>query len=187
MRPQAARTKYLTKIHIYFELFKGRMNALDIILLICLVPAVVQGIAKGFIHQLVSLVSVIAGAWLSFRFSGLVCTWLEPYLEVYPAVLQAIAFFLIMLVVMAVLALVGKAVRSILKFAMLGWLDKLLGMAFALLKAGLAIGIAVILFNTLNTKLELVKPEVLDQSVLYGPVKDIAYAVFPYFKELLVK
>ena len=136
---------------------------------------------------LVSLVSVIAGAWLSFRFSGLVCTWLEPYLEVSPAVLQAIAFFLIMLVVMAVLALVGKAVRSILKFAMLGWLDKLLGMAFALLKAGLAIGIAVILFNTLNTKLELVKPEVLDQSVLYGHVKDIAYAVFPYFKELLVK
>ena len=181
MRPQAARTKYLTKIHIYFELFKGRMNALDIILLICLVPAVVQGFAKGFIHQLV------AGAWLSFRFSGLVCTWLEPYLEVSPAVLQAIAFFLIMLVVMAVLALVGKAVRSILKFAMLGWLDKLLGMAFALLKAGLAIGIAVILFNTLNTKLELVKPEVLDQSVLYGHVKDIAYAVFPYFKELLVK
>ena len=58
---------------------------------------------------------------------------------------------------------------------------------FALLKAGLLIGIAIILFDTLNVKFEFVEEKVLDESVLYAPIRDIAYVIFPYLKELLLK
>ena len=164
------------------------MNVLDIILLVCLVPAVFQGFRKGLIDQLVSLLSVILGVWLSFRCSDLVSAWILPYLgEVSPAVVQIIAFAVIMLAVAAGLYLVGKGLKAVLKFVLLGWVDKLFGMVFSLLKAGLVIGLLIILFSTVNDKLQLVKPEVLDASVLYGPIKEIAYAVFPFFKELLVK
>ena len=165
------------------------MNVLDLILLACLVPAVIRGFSKGFIDQLVALLTVIIGIWISFRCSGLASGWLLPYLneEVSPAVVQVIAFVLIMLAVALLLHLVGKAVKAILKFVLLGWVDRLLGIVFALIKAGVVIGLVVMLFNTLNAKLELVRPEILENSVLYGPIKDITYAIFPYFKELLVK
>ena len=63
----------------------------------------------------------------------------------------------------------------------------ILGLIFSLLKAALVIGLVLVLFDTLNLKFSLVKPETLDQSVLYAPLRDAAYKVFPYLKALLFK
>ena len=52
------------------------MNIIDIIILCCLVPAVIRGISKGFVNQAYSLVALIAGVWLSFKFSGALGDWL---------------------------------------------------------------------------------------------------------------
>ena len=51
--------------------------------------------------------------------------------------------------------------------------------------AELVVGLLVMLFNTLNTKVELVDEKILGDAVLYTPMKDLAYLVFPFFKELL--
>lgn len=163
------------------------MQTVDIILLLCFVPAIVQGIRKGFIHQAAGLLSVILGIWMSFRFSGPVCTWLQPYLSVSEQVLHVIAFVLILVLVVIVLSLIAKLLESLVKTVMMGWLDKLLGLVFSLLKAGLVIGLLLMLFNTLNLRLHLVSEEVLEQSVLYGPLKEAAYTVFPFLKDLLFK
>lgn len=161
------------------------MHVVDIILLLLFIPAVIHGISKGFIAQAVSLVSLILGAWLSFKFSALVSTWLQPYLDVPTTVLQAIAFTLILTAVFLLLLLLGKALSGLVKLVMLGWLDKLLGIAFSIMKAGLVTGLLILLFDALNSHFELVSQATLDKSVLYKPVKHIADVVFPYMKELI--
>ena len=163
------------------------MSTLDIILILCFVPALVHGFMKGFIAQVVAIISIIVGAWLSFRFSNEACAWLAPYLEVSDQVLHVIAFALIMVAAIVILYFVGKIVHGIVKIVMLGWLDRLLGVAFSLGTAILGIGLLIILFNTLNTNFNFVSEETLNASLLYNPIKDIAYTVFPYFKELLFK
>ena len=45
------------------------MGTLDIILLICFIPALVRGIQKGFIEQVISLASIFIGAWMAYRFA----------------------------------------------------------------------------------------------------------------------
>ena len=163
------------------------MSTPDIIILICFLPAIISGIMKGFIEQAVALVSLILGAWLAFKFSTVVSGWLQPYFEVSETVLNVISFVVIMVAVVLVLFVLGKILTGVSKLVMLGWLDRLLGLVFALLKAGLIIGILIILFDTLNVKFEFVEEKVLDESVLYGLIRDIAYMVFPYLKELLLK
>jgi membrane protein required for colicin V production len=163
------------------------MSTPDIIILLCFLPAVISGITKGFIEQAVALVSLILGAWLAFKFSSVVGDWLHPYLEVSETVLHVISFAVIMVAVVLVLFVLGKVLAGVTKLVMLGWLDHLLGLVFALLKAGLLIGIGIVLFDTLNVKFELVDEAVLDGSVLYSPIRDIAYTIFPYLKELLLK
>lgn len=163
------------------------MNTIDILILICFIPAMVQGVTKGFIAQLTSLVSVILGAWLSFKFSNLVCEWLKPYLDIPQQILQVIAFILIMTAVIIGLYFIGKMLISVIRLAMLGWLDRCLGVLFAFLKTAVVVGIVIILFNTVNTNFHIVKESLLDQSVLYPIFKDAAYTVFPYFKEYLFK
>ena len=163
------------------------MSTPDIIILICFLPAIISGIMKGFIEQAIALVSLILGAWLSFKFSTVVSGWLQPYFEVSETVLNVISFAVIMVAVVLVLFVLSKILTGVTKLVMLGWLDRLLGLVFALLKAGLLIGIAIILFDTLNVKFEFVEEKVLDESVLYAPIRDIAYVIFPYLKELLLK
>jgi membrane protein required for colicin V production len=68
---------------------------------------------------------------------------------------------------------------------MLGWLNKLLGAVFSLLKCSLIIGLLIMVFNSINNTFNLVAEEELAKSVLYPPLKDIAYTVFPYLKEML--
>ena len=52
------------------------MNVIDIILLICFVPAVIMGLRKGFIAQVIAIISIILGIWLSFQFSAALSGWL---------------------------------------------------------------------------------------------------------------
>lgn len=163
------------------------MNTLDIIILLCFIPAVLSGIRRGFIEQAVALVSVVLGAWLAFKFSTMVGDWLHPYLDVSETVLHTIAFALILIVVVIILFLIGRMMTGVAKLVMLGWLDRILGIVFSLVKAWLIIGLLVILFDTLNVKFEMVDNSLLESSVLYGPLRDISYMVFPYLKELLLK
>ena len=163
------------------------MATLDIILLICFIPGIIRGISKGFLEQALALAGVVLSVWAAFRFSTLVSTWLKPYLDVSETTLNVISFALILVAITLVVFLVAKLLTKVAELAMLGWLDKLLGLVFALAVNALVIGVFIIMFDTLNQKFGLVKPEVLDGSVVYTTLRDVCYLVFPYLKELLLK
>lgn len=161
------------------------MNVLDIILLICFIPAVIQGIRNGFIAQVISIAALILGVWASARFTPEVSTWLAQYITVSDQVMKVISFTVILLMSFLVLALIGKFLEATFKLVMLGWLNSLLGAVFSLIKAGLVIGLVIMAFYSLNNTFNFVSEEVLNESVLFPPLKKMAYTVFPYLKELL--
>ena len=163
------------------------MATLDIILLICFIPGIIRGISKGFLEQALALAGVVLSVWAAFRFSTLVSTWLKPYLDVSETTLNVISFALILVAITLVVFLVAKLLTKVAELAMLGWLDKLLGLVFALAVNALVIGVFIIMFDTLNQKFGLVKPEVLDGSVVYTTLRDICYFVFPYLKAFFFK
>lgn len=163
------------------------MNVIDIIILVCCVPAVFHGFSKGFVSQAISLVSLVLGVWLSFRFSSPFGDWLKTYADLPATVLHVIAFALILIIVMLVLKLIGKLIEKAVKFVMLGWLNKLLGVVFALIKALLIIGLVIVVFDSLYSLIPFVPSDTLDESVLYHPIKDLANTVFPFLKELIFK
>lgn len=161
------------------------MSIIDIILLICFVPAVINGIRKGFISQVISIVSIIAGVWVSYEFSTIVAEWIGQYIQASENVLHLVAFALIMVGVFLLLALLARLIEKLVNFVMLGWLNKLLGVVFALIKSGLIIGLVIMAFNSLNNNFHFVDDQLLADSILYTPLKDIAYTVFPYLKSMI--
>ena len=163
------------------------MATLDIILLICFIPGIIRGISKGFLEQALSLVGIVLSVWAAFKFSALVCDWLKPYLSLSETTLNVVAFALILIAVCIVVLLVAKLLTKVLEMSMLGWLDKILGLVFALVVNGLLLGVFVILFDTLNLKFGFVKPEVLDGSIVYTTLRDFCYLVFPYLKAFFFK
>ena len=162
------------------------MSIIDIILLICFVPAIIIGVKKGFINQVISILSLIAGVWVSFEFASAVGAWMGKYIQTSESLLTLISFALIMIGVFFAMGIIGRFFESIVKFVWLGWLNKLLGLAFALLKSGLIIGIVIMVFSSINTNLHIVDEQILAQSHLYAPLKNLTYTVFPYLKSLIV-
>ncbi len=160
------------------------MNILDIIILICLIPAVVQGLKKGFISQAISIISIIVGIWASARFATVTTEYLAQYITASEQVLKVISFAVILIGVFLVLGLIGRMLEGLFRLVMLGWLNKLLGVIFSALKCLLILGIVALIFNTINTRFGFVKPEVLSDSVLYPIIKDTADNVFPYLKSI---
>lgn len=161
------------------------MNILDIIILICLIPALIQGIFKGFISQAISIISLILGAWASARFAGVVCQWLSQYLSGSEQTLKIAAFVLIFILTIVILTLLGRLLEKIVTLVMLGWVNRLLGAAFAVMKWLLVMGLLALAFNSINETFQLVDSELIAQSHLYPMITGIADIVFPYLKNLL--
>jgi membrane protein required for colicin V production len=160
------------------------MNILDIIILICLIPALIQGLRKGFISQAISIISIIAGVWASAKFANLVGAWLSEYITASEQVLRVIAFAIILIGVFLALGLIARVLEKILKLVMLDWINKLLGAAFSIIKATLILGLIFLAVGSLNANLNLINPETFSNSVLYPVVNDTAEIIFPYLKSL---
>ena len=164
--------------------FRRQMNILDIIILICLIPALVQGIRKGFIAQVIAIISLIAGVWLSFKFASAVSEWIGTYIQAGEQVLKITSFALILVAVILALGALGKILEATIKLVTLGWLNRLLGAVFSLLKCALILGLVIMAFDSLNNTFGFLSEEKTAGSTLYLPLKDIAHKIFPYLKEM---
>lgn len=158
------------------------MAILDIILLLCFVPAIVSGISKGFVKQVVDLAAILIAAWAAFHFSTVMGEWLSQFITLEKSILNVISFILIIIVTAVVLNLVGALVTKALKAVSLGFVNRLLGLVFAILKVAVILGLVILLFETLNSTLHIVKPEATADAVVYNALKDAAEKVFPILK-----
>ncbi|MDE6871306.1 MAG: CvpA family protein [Bacteroidales bacterium] len=163
------------------------MNIIDIILLLCFLIAAVNGLRKGFIAQVIAIISLVLGIWLSFKFSTALSAWIGQWIETSAQLLKTISFAVIFVVVVFGLFMIGRILEKSIKIIMLGWLNRLLGVLFSLLYCALVTGLVVLAFDAVNAKFQIVSPGYLSSSALYGPLRDIANSVFPYLKGLLFK
>lgn len=161
------------------------MNTLDIVILLLFVPGIIRGLTKGFLEQGISLAGVVLAIWLAFHFFHQASLWLQQYITVPEKALPILGFVSILVGVLILVILLAKLTTKIVEMATLGWLNKALGLVFALAATALVLGLLAIVFETLNLRFGLVKSPILQDSVLYGYLKDLGNIVFPYLKQWL--
>lgn len=170
----------LAKIQ-FSAVFNNSMNALDIIIIICYIPALIRGISKGFIEQAVALASIVASVWTASKYYAALAAWAGPFLNLSGSLINVISFIVILLAVIFLMYYVGRVITGVIGRATLGWIDRLLGLFFAIALVTVVLGIIIVFFDTVNTKLDLVHGGMLDNSVMYNGIRDIAYKIFPHF------
>ena len=161
------------------------MLAIDLLLLVCFIPAVFKGLSKGLVKQVVALLSIFVGAWCAFHFSALLTDWLSTFVHGNRQTLQIASFIIIVIAVILVLTVIGNLIAGALRIASLGWLDKVLGLVFAILKTAMLLGLGIMVFEAINSAYSLVAPENLEDGKVYKLLKDFGAFVFPYLKNLV--
>lgn len=159
------------------------MPIIDLIILLCFLPAIYYGIKDGFIRQLAGIAALILGAWLAWKFSGLLSGWISNWLEAGETVIKIISFSVIFIVVIILVNLVGKLIEKILKITMLSWANKLLGVIFSLLKTAIIISVIILILEGINNFVEFIPEETVVESKLYEPLSRLTSIIFPYLQE----
>ena len=149
------------------------MNYLDVIFCIPLAWGLYKGITKGLIIQLATFVALGLGIFGAIKFTGIVASFAKKTLGWESTYLPLISFTVIFLCIIVLVFLLAKLLEKFVKIAMLGWLNRLAGALFGVLKYALLLSVVIFIIETAETKVQLIPAEKKQSSMLYRPLKSI--------------
>ncbi|MCM1301004.1 MAG: CvpA family protein [Bacteroides cellulosilyticus] len=156
------------------------MNTIDFIVCLVLVLAVWKGWRRGFIVQLCSLTALVVGLWLAARHGTAVGEWLR----LDESVRTAGGFVAVLLVAMLSIAVAGRVLRRLFRFAGFGLLDVALGVVVCTLKYMLLVSVLLTAFDRINSGYSLVGERTIASSKSYRPLLRISEALFPVLERV---
>jgi membrane protein required for colicin V production len=160
---------------------------IDFIAIGLIVLALVKGFRKGLVVAVFSLLAFFIGLAAALKLSAIVAEYLGTNTNISQRWLPMLAFTLVFFVVVLLVRLGAKAIEGALGMIMLGWLNKLGGIAFYLL---LYLFIySIVLFYA--TQLKILKQETIQTSSTYYLIYPVAQvlmdalgSVIPIFKNM---
>lgn len=144
----------------------------------------VLGFSKGFIRQLASIVGLIAGLLIARALFASVEERLAEELGTPLTFAQVVAFILIWLVVPIVFLFLASALTRVIDIVKLGFVNRMLGAGLGALKYMLLVGIAIHFIEFVDSKDNLIKSTVKQESVLYYPMEDFSDIFYPTIKNV---
>jgi membrane protein required for colicin V production len=156
------------------------MGAVDIILGIILLFSFYTGWKKGLFVALASLIGLIAGVYGAIYFSHYAAAYLADSFSWSEQTINLTAFAITFLVIVFVISLAGKLLTKIADFAALGFINKILGGVFNVLKFAFIISVIFMFINaSTNVSGMIISEEKKSESILYEPVASLAPIFLP--------
>jgi membrane protein required for colicin V production len=144
-----------------------QLNLLDAVVLLILLGSVVYSALKGFVRELLGMLSLVAAFFVSVSFYRVAS---EPFKEVVKT--ENIALFLgfasIFLGTLIVGALVIWAVQKLVKFAKVQWFDRLLGAAFGFIRGWILGSVVFLVLTSFDLQSERIRDSQLAPYYLPG-------------------
>jgi len=122
------------------------MNPFDIIIIVILGYSLVRGIFRGLVKEVSSIIGVLGGFYAAFTYYNMLAKFLSGLIKE-TAYLNILSFLIIFCGVLIIVGILGVIIKYLLNIAFLGWVDRIGGVGFGLVKGIL---IASILFIALT-------------------------------------
>ncbi len=156
------------------------MNYIDLILGLLLVLAAFGGFKNGLIVELASLAALVLGIWGAIEFSDVTSEFLVENLNLKSRHLNIISFIVTFVVIVILVHIVGGVVNKMVETVMLGFLNKLAGMIFGILKSALILSIILVIFDKIDSDVKILSERTKSESRLYEPIRNFAPSIFPF-------
>lgn len=159
---------------------------MDIVFILIILAAAAWGFYKGFVAQIVGIISLLIGVWCAFKLSGEFALYTKNWFDssTATATIKIFSFILIIALVVLLGHLLGHVLEGVMKLTMLNWLNRVLGIIFSAFKAILILSIIVYLIKSTNSTFHLFSADTLNNSKTYKLLDQFSMIVFPYLKSL---
>lgn len=145
------------------------MNFLDIIFLIFAIWFGFKGFKNGLISELASIVALIGGIWVTFKFSDSIAGWLGD-----DRLYKILAYVIIFVGVLIIVHFAGKIVEMVIKLVIPDLINNLFGLAFGVAKVMLLLSVFIYFINIIDTKDVILKEKFINESFTYKYIEPMA-------------
>ncbi len=163
---------------------------IDIIYGLVILLSIFKGYSKGLVLGIFSVIAIFIGLAAALKLSVVVANYLKGDNDSSSKWIPVISFIIVLVIVMLIVGLVSRVIKQTIQFAMLGWLDGLLGVF-------LYIVLNTIIFSVLlfyAQKMLILQPAVIADSVTYpyvapwGPklINNLG-SILPVFKNMFLE
>jgi membrane protein required for colicin V production len=157
----------------------GAFSIFDLIFLIAVIISVISGFIKGFVRQLLGLAGIFAGTYCAYKLSWKLTEWWNGHFDVDIEATKVVMFIILASIIYLLVLWFAVLLDRLLKMAMLGWINRLLGMIFGALKI-------VIIFSALAYAIHYMKLAGMNininNSITYDFLVAIADSIFFFFE-----
>jgi len=173
--------------YFYFRInlshsYPNFMNYIDLVLAIILIIAAVQGFRKGFIVELASLAALVLGIWGAIKFSDWTADFITDTTNFHSEHLSTIAFVITFIAIVILIHILGKMLDNVVKAVALGFLNRLAGIIFGVLKTSVILSIFLLLFDSVDENVHILPDRQKTESKIYSPMKQLVPTLFPFIK-----
>lgn len=161
------------------------MGLIDILILIVIGVGAIQGLLKGFIHQLLSMAAFVAGFIAARMLYVSVAEKLTLFLpDVSSVILQFVAFIAIWGITFIIFALIASLFTHTAELLSLGIFNRILGLLLGAAKWVIVVGLLINVLEFVDTNNELIGKTKKEESTLYYPIKEIFSRFLPAAKNV---
>lgn len=159
------------------------MAVIDILIGLALLYGLIRGMWKGLFAELAALLSLALGLYAAIKFSGYMGNWLNGVFGWEDKYIKIAAFILTFAIVVVVVTVMGRVFTKMAGLVMMGWLNRLLGGLFGLIKWALIVSVLLNFFMQMNSSNAFADETTLQKSVFFYPVLKVSRTLYPVLEE----
>ncbi len=131
------------------------MNILDISILVIILFCLIRGGFRGLIKEVSSIVGVFGGFYAAYTYYSHVVLYFSKWIKGL-SYQNIVSFIIIFCMVYIIISLLGVLIRFLFRVAFLGWVDRLMGACFGVMKGVLIASILLMVLTSFLSKKSMV-------------------------------
>lgn len=156
------------------------LNWFDLVILILLLIAFVNGYRKGLVMMLAGLATVILAAIFGGKLAVRILPELQKLFDMSPQLANVLSYVAAFLAIAVVLGLVAALVQKIFETVNLNFVNRLLGSVVSVATTTIVLSILLNLVLMLDSGERMIKPDVKEKSFFYERIQAVVPAIVPY-------
>ena len=119
------------------------MNPLDMVIIVILGYCLIRGIFRGLVKEISSIIGVLAGFYAAYAYYPLLAKPLSSWISNTPY-LNILSFMIVFCIIFILISILGIIIKYLLNIAFLGWVDRICGAGFGIIKGILIVSVVLI-------------------------------------------
>ena len=156
------------------------MNVLDIIVLSCLSYGLIRGLIKGFVVEIAGVIALFVGVLGAFKFASSFANFIDHHIDLDPKIIQGVSFLLLFVAIVYGISILAKMLTKTLQLVALGFLNRLVGGLFGLIKWTVLLCALLLAFDQIESVITILPQSFTERSITYPFLADLSNFLFDW-------